>query len=188
MAEVVLFHHVHGQTAGFLDFAERLREAGHSVHTPDIYDGKTFAARDEGAEYAERIGLDEIVDRGISLVRDLPVDIVYAGFSLGTLPAQALAQTRSGSKGALLYHGASPESDFDCPWPAEVPLQMHTMEEDELVEIDVMKTLAVQLNRAELFLYPGAGHLFADPSQADYDAPAAELLWQRTLGFLDRAS
>ncbi len=55
MAEVLLFHHAQGQTPGFLAFADELRAAGHTVHTPDLYDGKTFATVDEGVAHAKEI-------------------------------------------------------------------------------------------------------------------------------------
>ena len=163
MAGILLFHHAQGQTPGFLEFAELLREAGHLVHTPDLYDGKTFADLEEGVAYAERVGIPEIVNRGSAFAQDLPAGLVYAGFSLGALPAQALTQTRPGARGALFFHGGVPTTEFDYPWPAGVPLQIHTMDADEWTEIDVVKELAGQIEVAELFLYPGSAHLFADP-------------------------
>ena len=42
MTEILLFHHAQGQTPGFLAFADELRVAGHAVHAPDLYDGRTF--------------------------------------------------------------------------------------------------------------------------------------------------
>ncbi|MBA3574563.1 MAG: dienelactone hydrolase family protein [Pseudonocardiales bacterium] len=186
MAGILLFHHAQGQTPGFLEFAELLREAGHLVHTPDLYDGKTFADLEEGVAYAERVGIPEIVNRGSAFAQDLPAGLVYAGFSLGALPAQALTQTRPGARGALFFHGGVPTTEFDYPWPAGVPLQIHTMDADEWTEIDVVKELAGQIEDAELFLYPGSVHLFADPSLGDYDSAAAALLRQRTLSYLSR--
>ena len=90
-----------GQTPGFLKFADDLWAAGHTVHAPDLYDGRTFRDLKEGVAYAEQVGFSEIIRRGSEAAKDLPGDIVYAGFSLGVLPAQALAQTRPGARGAL---------------------------------------------------------------------------------------
>ncbi|MFE4721211.1 dienelactone hydrolase family protein, partial [Streptomyces sp. NPDC056728] len=42
MAEVLVFHHGHGLTAGVREFAEQLRRAGHIVHAPDLYEGQVF--------------------------------------------------------------------------------------------------------------------------------------------------
>jgi dienelactone hydrolase len=187
MTEVLLFHHAQGQTPGFFAFADELRAAGHNVHTPDLYDGKTFAALDEGVGYAEQVGFDKIIERGERAAADLPAELIYAGFSLGVVPAQKLAQTRPGATGALLFHATVPTAEFGCPWPAGVPLQIHMMDGDEWVlgeDLDVARQLDETLESAELFLYPGSQHLFADSSLADYDEEAASLLMQRVLAFL----
>jgi dienelactone hydrolase len=110
---------------------------------------------------------------------------VYAGFSLGVLPAQMLAQTRAGARGALLFHGAIPLSEFNGGWPDGVPLQIHTMEDDEWGDVVVARQLAATVPGAELYLYPGQRHLFADRSLSDYDEGAAALLRKRVLAFLD---
>jgi dienelactone hydrolase len=189
MTTLLLFHHAQGQTKGFLAFADELSEAGHTVHTPDLYDGKTFEDIDEGVAYAGKVvGFDEILSRGTATATDLPADIVYAGFSLGVMPAQSLAQTRSGARGALLYSAAMPASEFGGSWPQGVPLQIHMMEADPWAEEDrpAAEALVEEIEDAELFLYPGSGHLFADSSLGDYDEQAAGLLKERTLDFLQR--
>jgi len=185
MAEIMLFHHAHGQTEGFLAFANQLRAAGHVVHTPDLYDGKTFAELADGVGFAEQIGFDEIIQRGAAAAKGVRAEIVYAGFSLGALPAQMLTQTRPGARGALLFHACVPTSEFKAPWPDGVPLQIHTMEADEWVELDVAHALVDEIENAELFVYPGDGHLFADISLNDFDQEAAVLLKQRALAFLE---
>ena len=184
MAEVLLFHHAQGLTAGCLSFADRLRAAGHVVHAPDLYEGKTFTELADGMGYAKQVGFDTIFERGRLAADSSPNGIVYAGFSLGALPAQMLAQTRPGARGALLLHAAIPLSEFGGSWPPGVPLQIHTMEADELGDVDVARELAETIEGAELFLYPGDRHLFADSSLPDYDEGAATLVEQRVLGFL----
>ena len=122
MAEVLLFHHALGQTSGFLAFADELRRAGHTVHTPDLYDGRTFQTLNDGIAYAEEIGFGNVIERGVRVADDLPDELVYAGFSLGVLPAQKLAQTRPGARGALLFYSCVPVSEFGSSWPADVPV------------------------------------------------------------------
>ena len=48
MADVVLFHHVQGLTAGVHRLAGELRAGGHTVHTPDFFEGATFDSIDDG--------------------------------------------------------------------------------------------------------------------------------------------
>jgi dienelactone hydrolase len=186
MAEVLLFHHAQGQTEGFLAFADALRAAGHVVHSPDLYDGNTFAELDDGIAYAKEVGFDVLLERGVRSADGLPAEIVYAGFSLGVMPAQKLAQTRPGARGALLFSACLPPSEFGA-WPDGVPVQIHAMEDDEWFEEDAAaaRELVEAAESAELFLYPGDGHLFADSSLGDFDATAAALLTERVLAFLD---
>jgi dienelactone hydrolase len=188
MAEVVLFHHAQGLTPGVVAFADELRRAGHTVHTPDLFEGRTFGTLDEGMRYVEQTGFGEIIERGVRAVEGLPAELVYAGFSLGVLPAQKLAQTRPGARGALLFYSCVPVSEFGSGWPDGVPVQVHGMDADPIFvgegDIDAARELVEQAEDAELFLYPGDQHYFADSSLPSYDADATALLLQRVIDFL----
>lgn len=191
MAEVLLFHHSLGQTEGFHAFADQLRQAGHTVHTPDLYRGHAFASIEEGMGHAEEIGFGEIIARGNNAAEALPSGLVYAGFSLGVLPAQNLAQTRAGARGALLFYSCVPVSEFGA-WPAGVPVQVHGMASDPMFveegDLDAARALVSSTDDAELFLYPGSGHYFADSSLPSYDPDATALLTARVLEFLQTHS
>ena len=186
---ILLFHHAQGQTKGFLAFADWLRAAGHTVHAPDLYEGRTFKTVEDGVANAQKVGFGEILNRGVASADPLPKDIVYAGFSLGVLPAQKLTQTREGARGALLYHGCIPPAEFGA-WPPGMPAEIHMMEKDKWVEEDLGAAIALakDVPSVKLWLYPGSGHLFADASTTDYDEAAAALLKERTLAFLHRLS
>lgn len=186
MTELLLFHHAQGLTAGVEAFADDLRAEGHVVHTPDLYEGKTFADLEDGVGYARQTGFGTIAERGRAAAEGLSDALVYAGFSLGVMPAQMLAQTRPGAKGALLFSAAFPATEFGDAWPQTVRLQIHMMEDDPWAEEDLpaARELVGTVDGAELFLYPGERHLFADSSLPDYDAAAATLLEQRVLAFL----
>jgi dienelactone hydrolase len=190
MAEVVLYHHAQGLTDGVKAFADELRRAGHTVHLPDLYDGHTFGTLDEGLDYARTTGFGAVKDRGIAAAEGLPEAVVYAGFSLGVMPAQELTQTRPGATGALFYYSCLPVEEFGA-WPDGVPVQIHGMDEDPFFteedgDLDAARALVASTDQAELFLYPGKEHLFADSSLPGYDEAAATLLTQRTLAFLEK--
>jgi dienelactone hydrolase len=192
MGEVLLIHHALGQTKGFHAFADELREAGHTVHTPDLYRGLTFASIEEGVRHAEEIGFGEIITRGRHAAETLPKGLVYAGFSLGVLPAQNLAQTRPGACGALLIHFCVPVSSEFGAWPTGVPVQVHGMASDPMFaeegDLDAARELVASTDEAELFLNPGSEHLFADSSLPSYDPDATTLLTTRVLDFLQTRS
>lgn len=186
MAEVVVFHHAQGLTEAIRRLAESLRDAGHTVHTPDLFDGRTFDRYEEGMAYSEELGGPmAIVDRARTAVESLPSDVFFIGFSLGVLAAQSLAQTRPGARGAVLAYSAVALGQWGDNWPSTWPegarLQMHILEGDE--DFEIAKDLAATVPSAELYVYPGTEHYFAE-----HDQEAASLLTQRVLTFLGSAN
>ena len=192
MAEVLLFHHAQGLTPGLIAFADDLRAAGHVVHTPDLFGGRTFGSIDEGMAYIKGIGFEELGKQGLRTADDLTNELVYAGFSFGESIAQQLAQTRPGARGALLFYSAIPISGEWAfgPWPDGVPVQIHGMDNDPIFvgegDIDAAREIVEKVDDAVLFLYPGDQHYFADSSLPSYDPDATALLTKRVLEFLDR--
>ena len=192
MAEVLVYHHAQGLTPGIHAFADELRAAGHTVHTPDMFDGRLFGSIDEGIEYVKSIGFEAFRERGVRPGRRSAERLVYAGFSLGEMIAQKLAQTRPGARGALLFYSCIPvtgEWAFG-PWPDGVPVQIHGMDADPIFvgegDVDAAREIVANVDDAELFLYPGDQHYFSDSSLPSYDAAATALLNERVLAFLAR--
>jgi dienelactone hydrolase len=189
MAELVLYHHVQGLTTGIEAFTDELRRAGHTAHVPDLFGGRTFATLEEGIAYARHVGFDTLMQQGVAAADELGPELVYAGFSFGVMPAQRLAQTRAGARGALLFESCLPVSEFGDSWPTGVPVQVHGMDADPIFagegDVDAARALVESTPQAELFLYPGNVHLFADSSLSSYDENAAALLMRRVLDFLE---
>lgn len=193
MAEVLLFHHIQGLTSGVVALADRLREVGHTVHTPDLYGGRTFATIEEGAAFAEAEDAPNLAALADAAVAELPSDLIYVGISSGVMQAQRLAQTRVGAAGAVLLEACVPVSGEWAfgPWPDGVPVQIHGMDADAFFagegDIDAARELVATVGQeAELFVYPGQVHLFADNTLASYDAAATDLLVERITGMLER--
>lgn len=186
MADVLLYHHIQGLTEGVRAFADDLRRAGHTVHTPDLFDGRTFGSIEEGFGFARDQGFDAIREHGTAAADELGPELVYAGFSFGVTIAQRLAQTRPGARGTLLMYSCIPVAEFGETWPEGVPLQIHGKEGDEFFEEDLpaARELADATAAAELYVYPGDQHLFADSSLDAYDPEASALLMERVQAFL----
>jgi dienelactone hydrolase len=188
MAEVVLFHHAQGLTPGVAAFADELRHAGHSIHTPDLFEGRKFDSIEKGMSFVHELGFGEIMARGQRAVQGLPAELVFGGFSLGVVPAQMLAQTWPGARGALFFYACVPVSEFGKAWPKGLPVQIHGMDADPIFvgegDIDAARALVDESDNGELFLYPGDQHYFADSSLPSFDAQASALLLQRVLKFL----
>jgi dienelactone hydrolase len=196
MAEVVLFHSVLGLSPGVISAAERLRAAGHTIHAPDYFDGEVFDGLDEGMRKEEALGFQEIARRTRESVAGLPEGLVFCGFSLGAVHAEALAASRPGALGAVLMAGAVPVEALGEyfgieRWPEGVEVQVHYATDDPWVEV---KEEVVPLGEAvrgagaafDAHSYPGSGHLFFEPGLPEYDRASSEEMWERVLDFLDR--
>jgi dienelactone hydrolase len=187
MADIVLFHHVQGLTTGVRALADRLRAAGHTVHAPDLFDGRTFATLDEGMSHAKSIGFGALLERGVAEAQSLPTELVYIGISMGVMPAQQLVQTRAGARGAVFIDACLPAEEFGT-WPEGVPAQIHGMESDPNFadggDLDAARALVASTDAVELFLYPGDVHLFSDASLPSHDPAATELMLRHILEFL----
>lgn len=196
MAEVVMFHSVLGVRPGVLGAAERLRAAGHTVHTPDLFDGEVFDDLDDGMSKEETLGFREIARRAEEAVAGLPAGLVFAGFSMGVAYAEQLTASRPGALGSVLMHGAVPVETLTEyfgveRWPEGVPVQVHYAADDPWVEAeqevaplgDAVRGAGAEF---EAYVYPGSGHLFADPDLAEYDHASSEAMWERVIAFLDR--
>jgi dienelactone hydrolase len=194
MAEVVLFHHVQGLTDGVQAFAEELRAGGHTVHTPDLFDGAQPASIDDGIELVQRIGHGVLDERADQAVAKLPAGLVFAGISFGAATAQRFAQARAGARGALLYEACIPITGEDAfgPWPGGVRVQIHGMDGDPFFglegDIDAARELVeiVGPELAQLYVYVGDRHLFTDSSLPSYDAAATRQVLRRSRELLDR--
>lgn len=192
MADVLLFHHAQGLTPGVIAFADALRAAGHTVHTPDLFDGRTFESIPDGMAFIKEQGFDVMEERGVRSADDLPAGLVYGGFSFGVMSAQRLAQTRPGACGAILCYSCLPITGEWAigPWPDGVPVQIHGADADPFFmdegDVDAAREIVALVDDAELFLYPSDQHYFADSSLPSYDADATALLTKRVLEFLAR--
>ncbi|MGW2249752.1 dienelactone hydrolase family protein [Kitasatospora sp. NPDC001660] len=191
MAQIVLFHSAYGLRPAVHTAAERLRAAGHTVHTPDLFDGRTFDDIEDGLAYQDELGgNEELLRRAVAAVAPLSEGgLVYAGFSLGGSLAQNLALADEKARGLLLLHGTS---DLREDAATDIPVQLHVAEPDPFETEDWLNAWYLRMRKAgadvEVHRYRGAGHLFTDPDLADYDAEAAGRVWAVALEFLAELS
>lgn len=189
MTTVVIFHSVLGIRQGELDAAARLRAAGHEVVLPDQFDGRVFDSYEPAMQWTRSLGEDHLHERALATVSELRDGFIVAGFSQGSGTATFVA-TRRAVSGVLQFSGLNPLEWFgpDAVWPAGVDSQSHQTVDDPFrdpVEEQATADVTAAGATLELFDYPGAGHLFTDPTLPDeYDAEATELLWSRVLPFV----
>lgn len=188
--EIVVFHSALGLRPAVRAFADQLRAAGHTVHTPDCFDGDVFDDLEEGVRKRDMLGIPELMRRAQAAVANVPSQVVLAGMSMGTGAAEFLAATRPGARAAILIHGAFAPAEFGIEaWPG-VPAQVHYAENDPLVEVDQILAFEAMVRAAgtsvEVYSYDGGGHLFEDAGWKGHDPAAAQLMLERILAFLGR--
>ncbi len=185
---IVVFHSALGLRPAIYEFAHNLRDDGHEVHTPDLFDGEVFDDLSEGIAKRDALGIPELARRAALSVESLPENCVYAGFSLGAASAEYLAASRRGAKALILFHAALPPAMMGFPeWPS-VPVQVHYAEADPWVEAEQAAELHDAVNAVgqtyDEYVYPGSGHLFSDKDSPEYDAESYTLVVQRVRTFL----
>jgi dienelactone hydrolase len=194
MAEIVLFHSALGRRPGMAFAADRLRTAGHVVHTPSYFpNDEVFDDYELAIAFTDKIGYKALMARATEAVSGLPAGLLYAGFSMGGGVAASLAATRPGARAALFLSASLDPAYLPVPaWPSGVAAQIHNRTGDPWNDgPEVIARLAAFIEagpaRCEVFDYPGTGHLFTDPSlPGEFDPQAAALLWTRVLDFLVR--
>jgi dienelactone hydrolase len=188
---IVLFHSALGLRPAVLEWADRLRAAGHTVEAPDSFDGEVFDDLDAGMRKRDEVGVPSLIGRANAAVADLPPELVYMGFSMGASAAEFLAATRPRAIAAVLMHGAAPVAEMGGEaWPAGVPVQVHHAVDDPWVEAAEVEGLRADVEAAgaafEVFTYPGKLHLFADTDGPEFDRDSATLMFERVVDFLER--
>ncbi len=189
---MLLLHAWWGLNDDVRAYATRLREAGLTVATPDLYGGKvadTIAGAESLRDALERDerGIDDARGMIDDAASQLEGPYAIVSFSLGVYYMWDLTARRPGAVAALVaYYG-----DNGGEFPERIPPVLgHFAEDDEFEPRPVIDELETALRGRGVDVthhhYPGTHHWFAEPSRPEYDAQAAELAWQRTLGLLQR--
>jgi dienelactone hydrolase len=163
------------------------------VHTPDLYDGEVFDDGGAAVEKIQQLGFDEILTRARRAVADLPINLVYSGFSNGGACAELLAAVRPGARGTILMHAPLPIRALGWDrWPATCPVQVHFAENDSLRQPQVIDAFAARVRQAgarfEQYDYAGFGHLFTDPGRPGYNAAESDRMFECVCDFVEHLS
>jgi len=187
--EIVLFHSTFGLRPAVEDFAAALRADGHTVHTPDLFDGEVFSRMEDGIKKRDTLGMQGLMKKAAQAAATTPTATVFAGFSLGAAAAFATGVRRPTTNALILMHGALDPSEIGLTtWPGRIRVQVHYAQGDPWVEEESVLALqkAVRASGAafESHQYDCTGHLFGDKDLPDFDAASAASMTERVLRFL----
>ena len=191
---VIVLHPWWGLNADVIGFADRLAERGFEVAAPDLYDGKIATTVEDAERFSDSVNEDvadarvlETVEALLGRIGDPSARVGAVGFSFGGAWALWLPAQRPEVVATVVYYGSIEGPSLTR---ARTPVLSHFAEDDPYESPDGVaqfeRTLRTAGREVEIDVYPGTGHWFAEPSNAAYDAEAAELAFERTVTFLDR--
>lgn len=186
MAEIVLFHHACGLTGGVREVAETLSSAGHTVHTPDLFEGMKFTNPLDGMTWASSIGFPNLTRRAREYVDTLgTTELVYGGLGIGANRVAEQVIHRPGALAGFFLYSVFDPGRWQKRWPADVPAQAHLCEDDPWREPGIEAAFKARIPHAEVLTYPGESHLFAEIGQPDYSPDLARIVMSSVVDFLD---
>lgn len=188
MADVMIFHGITGLIPRAAGIEQPLLEAGHRVVCPDLFEGNSFETPEEGFEYLEKVRFRTLLGRAEEAIADMPPETVLIGISMGTGVASHLARERPECAAAVLLHAVPGRAKGEPAWPASVPVQVHTSEDDPYFSRENADALIAEAADCRLVLYPGSGHTFADPEAEDYAPEQAPALVRNVTEFISGVS
>lgn len=190
MAQLLLLHHALGLTHSVRRLAAAWRDAGHDVHTPDLYDGHVFGTIPEGVAYAQSQGFSAVAAKGEDAASDLSPGFVVCGLSLGVMPAMRLGVSNDAVSGVVAVGSCVPPSFLEAPWPRDVPLRIIASRDDPFFrdegDLEAAQELVATAANARLKLMPGAEHLFME-AKDPLSRAATERLYEVVLRLLEKA-
>jgi carboxymethylenebutenolidase len=194
-AGVLVLHAWWGLTSVFTDVCDRLAAAGYVALAPSLFPGGATAgtlaeaealvdAHDRAPAEAEAVvqaAAEQL--RGLTAVTGAQIGVI--GYSMGAYWALHLSQVRPDDVGAVVVFYGTDDGDYST---ARAAYLGHFAERDDFEPLEAVRALEEKIRAAgrevTFHVYPGTGHWFVEPNRPEYDAEAADLVWERTLAFL----
>ena len=191
---VLVIHEWWGLNDNIRSMTDRLAGEGYRALAVDLYDDQTADTPERARELMS--AAMEQADRQVAnltaahafLVGDhqAPATGVVGWCFGGTWSFRSALALGDGLDAAVMYYGWPP-SETDGLSALRAPLLGLFGEEDGGIPVDSVRAFEAALEEigadAEIVIYPGAGHAFANPSGQNYQAEAAEDSWKRTVEF-----
>lgn len=195
---LILIHEWWGLNDNIRQFADDFAAEGYVVLAVDLYNGESTGTPDRARELATSVSSDldgafanlaAAVDF-LNVREDVrPDSLASVGWCFGGGWSYQLASNDLGVDTSVIYYGRfNPEDDLSI---MRAKMLGHFGEEDLSIPVEDVRSLEAKLKTLDgehqIFIYPNAGHAFANvDNEMSYVPEAAELSWERTLDFLSR--
>jgi carboxymethylenebutenolidase len=192
---VVLVHDWFGVSPFYTQAVERLAKDGYRVVAVDLYGGKQATTHDEAGKLLEAVHDDVAgreIDAAIESLAGSGRKVAVMGFSMGVKHALAAAMRDKSVSATVMWYGQTikdPQKLRQLAGPAL--LIVGSRDGDSAADDAAAFSKAADAAGvgAEVFVYPGAAHAFAQPlfnQGKTYDPAGADVAWRLTESFLQR--
>lgn len=193
---VIMIHEWWGLNDNIRAMADRLAGEGYIVFAVDLFNGNVAKSPGEARVLMmQAIEDPEAANENIRAAFDFVSNTAGAprvgaigwcfggGWSLNT--ARLFPEELDAT---VIYYGQVTD-DEELLRPIGAPILGLFGAEDSSIKVESVEAFRAALGRLrknyDVHIYPGVGHAFANPTGTNYNAPAAEDAWRRTLEFLD---
>jgi carboxymethylenebutenolidase len=194
---VMVFHEWWGLNDNVKAMADRLAGQGYVVLALDMFGGEVATTPEQaealmGKAFADEEALAANIRAAFAYMeKETPASSVATlGWCFGgALSFRTATMFPDKIAATVIYYGHI-QSDRAVLEPLKMPILGIFGGADDGIPVAGVREFEKNLHElgkeAEVIVYDGAGHAFANPSGKNYQAKPAEEAWQKTLSFLDR--
>lgn len=188
---VVMVHEWWGLNKNIKEMAETLAKDGYQVLAVDLYEGKVATTREEAMQYRTEFSADETTKnlqaaRAYLVAQGAP-KIASLGWCYGGGKSLELALSGVPLDATVIYYGTL-TNDRQKLQAISWPVLGIFGDQDQSISVQSVEDFKTTLNALtvpnEIYVYPGVGHAFANPTGTNYAPLETKDAWQKTKSFL----
>jgi carboxymethylenebutenolidase len=190
---VVMVHENRGLRPEIRATAEQLASAGYRVLAVDLLGGVGETQDDAKAltaKFDQQTGIKNMRAAAAFLREKGATKLASLGWCFGGRQSLELAMSGEPLDATVVYYGGGMATTVDRLKPIQWPVLGIFGDQDKAIPLETVKKFEASLDELvienEIYIYPGVGHAFANPSGANYAPEPTKDAWQKTLTFLEK--
>lgn len=191
---VVMIHENRGLRPEIKQTADNLAKEGYMVLAVDLYKGKVVETQEEAralsGSFDQATGTANLKAAAQYLRDKGATKIASLGWCFGGRQSVELAISGEPLDATVVYYGGNMASTTDKLAPIKWPVLGIFGDKDQAIPVEKVKEFENSLNTLgvenDIYIYPGVGHAFANPSGANYAPNETKDAWEKTTAFLDK--
>ncbi len=191
---VVMIHENRGLRPEIKQAADDLAKEGYVVLAADLYKGNVLETQEEARAYRDQFVQEEGVENlkaAVQYLRDSGVTKVASlGWCFGGRQSVELAISGESLDATVVYYGGGMATSTDRLEPIDWPVMGVFGDQDQSIPVEMVEQFENSLDTLgvenEIYIYPGVGHAFANPSNPNFAPEPTEDAWDKTVAFLEK--